>query len=683
MTKIQTISLEFLRHGPAHNQLLSPLTQYLGICGNYGASTVRVPYEHQEFLSRLESLRYGINGGEEAERRQFDLTKTAEDMAEVLASIPGLVSSLGHLARDQVFVTHLDLVLSASELAMLPFELAKVPSGCVGGEGNCLLLQTNLPLCLTRRVRSISGENIVWPNQPRILFIIAQFPNMSVPALEHTQALLKAIDPWVPASDPSMPGDRERKAGKILTILSQATMKEIGEACSENGYTHVHILAHGMENKKLPGSPYGLVLHNSLDKSKMDVVTGEQLASALRPFRRGDARGTGIQENATLPVLVSIAACDSGNVGSVIYNNGASLAHSLHRAGVPVVVASQFPLSKAGSVHVAQVLYGRALWGEDPRITLQHLRSRLHALSTDAHDWASLVAYAAFPENLEDQLKDVQYVQAKRAVDTAMSDIDRFIDKMGGPAQSMDIDMERFDGLFKRVDEAAKRMPTTGEYETEGTGVLASTEKRKAEACFRVSLNTRPDRKWEEFSSRSLVYLQKSLHCYEQAYRESMRASEGIIRKRRSLHWVMTQYLSLRAVLGEPFLRDHWGAAVVSADVDLCSREARGETVAWAHGTLSEIYLILLAYDPNRSDISREEVCEKVLEHAQGLLSVAGYDSFPVYSTERQFRRYIDWWGSDVFASQLDRMGRVRERPWTETGGLLDVATQGVRILTR
>jgi len=188
MTKIHTVSLEFLRHGPAHNQLLSPLTQYLGLCGNYGASTVRVPYEHQEFLSRLKSLRYSIDGGDDVERRQFDLNKAAEDMAEILASVPGLISSLGTVYREGATVIHLDLVLSAAELAMLPFELANVPSGCVGGEGNRLLLQTIIPVCLTRRVRSTSSARIVWPKQPKILFVCAQLPNMSVPAQDHTLA---------------------------------------------------------------------------------------------------------------------------------------------------------------------------------------------------------------------------------------------------------------------------------------------------------------------------------------------------------------------------------------------------------------------------------------------------------------------------------------------------------------
>lgn len=683
MSKIHTVSLEFLRHGPAHNQLLSPLTQYLGLCGNYGASTVRVPYEHQEFLSYLKSLRYSIDEGDDVGRRQSDLNKTAEDMAEILASVPGLISSLGTVCRDGAAVIHLDLVLSAAELAMLPFELAKVPPGCPGGEGNRLLLQTILPVCLTRRVRSTSRDSIVWPKEPKILFIFAQPPNMSVPAHEHTQVLLKAIEPWVPIYDPSRPGDRESKAREILTILPHATMKEIEATCAENDYTHVHILAHGVENRKLPGSPYGLVLHHPLDKSKIDVVTGEQLASALRPLRLKNADVASAPQNSTLPAVVTVAACDSGNVGSVIYNNGASLAHALHQAGIPFVVASQFPLSKSGSVYVAELLYSRMLWGEDPRITLQQLRSKLHALSADTHDWASLVTYAALPDNLEDQLKDMQYAQAKKAIDAALEHVDKCIEKMKDPNRPKNEEMERLYALFKRVDEASRRMPTTGEYETEGKGMLASTEKRKAEAYFRASLNAPSEKNQDDFSFRSLDCLQKSLNYYEQAYRENMRESAGVIRKRRSLHWVMGQYLSVRAVLGEPFLRDHWGAAMVSTNVDLCSQEAHGEVIAWAHGTLAELYLILLAYAPDHVPMEQEEVHGEILGHIHQLLSIVDFDSFAVKSTRRQFKRYIEWWGSEKFVSLLAQKGRVRERAWTEPGGIIDLVNQVVKKLTK
>jgi hypothetical protein len=143
----------------------------------------------------------------------------------------------------------------------------------------------------------------------------------------------------------------------------------------------------------------------------------------------------------------------------------------------------------------------------------------------------------------------------------------------------------------------------------------------------------------------------------------------------------MGQYLSVRAVLGEAFLRDHWGATMVSAQVDL--EEAKGEAVVWPHGTLAELYLILLAYEPEHLPIEPEEIRKKTLDHIQALLSLAGHGSFPVYSTKRQFERYIDWWGQEIFETFLTEEGRVRERSWTEPGGLVELAKQVVGELTR
>ena len=58
MSAIRSIAVELLRHGPPHNQLLSPLTRYLAVCGDHEPVTVTVPHEHRDWLQRLASLRY-------------------------------------------------------------------------------------------------------------------------------------------------------------------------------------------------------------------------------------------------------------------------------------------------------------------------------------------------------------------------------------------------------------------------------------------------------------------------------------------------------------------------------------------------------------------------------------------------------------------------------------------------
>src|SRR6185369_3772851 len=103
------------------------------------------------------------------------------------------------------------------------------------------------------------------------------------------------------------------------------------------------------------------------------------------------------------PAVVTVASCDSGNVGSVVAP-GASIAHQLHEAGIPLVLASQFPLSVRGSAIMTETVYTRLLRGEDPRVLVHDLRQVLHVSCPDTHDWASVVAYAALPADIDKQV---------------------------------------------------------------------------------------------------------------------------------------------------------------------------------------------------------------------------------------------------------------------------------------
>jgi hypothetical protein len=51
MSEIRNVKIELLRAGPAHNQLLSPLTPYLALCGADGPVTVHIPFEHEQLLT--------------------------------------------------------------------------------------------------------------------------------------------------------------------------------------------------------------------------------------------------------------------------------------------------------------------------------------------------------------------------------------------------------------------------------------------------------------------------------------------------------------------------------------------------------------------------------------------------------------------------------------------------------
>lgn len=123
---IRTVKLELLRHGPAHNYLLSPLTQYLALCGNHDAQTVGVGVEHRALLLRIQQMRYEMGPAMAAAA----LREASEEVTRLLASIPSLTAELATSDPEEgKRKIHLRIVLSSSELALLPFELAKAYTG--------------------------------------------------------------------------------------------------------------------------------------------------------------------------------------------------------------------------------------------------------------------------------------------------------------------------------------------------------------------------------------------------------------------------------------------------------------------------------------------------------------------------------------------------------------------------
>src|SRR5581483_4981703 len=104
---MRTVTLEILRHGPPHNQLLSPLTQYLALCGNMPASTLELPFEHAEFLLRFRNLQYK----ESEDARILELQQTARTMSNVLSKVPGLIRELKEYEGGNAEVIHLRLIL--------------------------------------------------------------------------------------------------------------------------------------------------------------------------------------------------------------------------------------------------------------------------------------------------------------------------------------------------------------------------------------------------------------------------------------------------------------------------------------------------------------------------------------------------------------------------------------------
>ena len=676
---MRTLTLELLRHGPAHNQLLSPLTPYLALCENHPAVTLQMPLEHNQLLHRLGALSYQL--GEAS--RSFQLHDTARMLADLLGRIPGLPAAMGRAADSgsdtAQEITHLRLVLSASELALLPFELAMSPPGCPGS-GQPLLLQSQSPVCITRETQRVPETALIWPDETRILCVLASPAGVEpVPALAHLLALRQQIEPWVSQPD---------QLGQHLQVISHASLEAIEAACAATAFTHVHILAHGCEVREGYDTRFGLMLHRAGDpEGEADVVSGERLASALRASRsRNFDSAGGSASSARGPAVVTLARCNSGAVGSVA-GVGASIAHALHQAGIPLVIASQFPLSFGGSVRMVEALYGGLLWGEDPRSVLVDLRRQLHAEFPASHDWASLTAYSSLPANFSAQLADAQIQRAMRSIDIALNQADAVIARLPANAPLAPLQpppsaraakglltltaalpvkveptpdelMDALDQVMLRVRAAKQRLQSSMErhdaLRTRILGLLASTEKREAALAYQRCLRSAEASQRDEQRAAMWAALARARGLYFKCY------------ERERLPYWTTQYLSLTLVLGASGqlaadaaapgrdLAALWNLAEVQALHDLGAPQASQRN--WALGNLIELYVLA----PSIAGLPKRKLAwhDQAASMARSLATGAEEGAFEVFATRRQVQRYLDWFarlGADSAVSTLPK----------------------------
>lgn len=650
---MRQITLELLRHGPAHNQLLSPLTEYIALCENHSAVTFRVPFEHNQMLYRLRALSYQLG----PEARDFQVVDTARVLGKLLGEIPGLTADLNRQgiganasagatpAPEQV--THLRLIVSASELALLPFELATSPNG-FPGTGQPLSLQTQQPICITRETRRVPYEYIRWPRRPRILFAFASPGGYeAVPAQAHLLALREALTPWLALSDDFDDNKRLKLIGERLSVLPDASAESLEQACAENDYTHVHILAHGIEMDTSYDRRFGLALHSTYDANGHEAVSGERLATILRTPRHNQPG------QFTRPAVVTLASCNGGNVGTVT-GVGASIGHALHEAGIPLVVASQYPLSFGGSVMLVKDLYEGLLWGEDPRKLVVGLRRRLHSFFKDTHDWASIVTYASLPPNFDDQLADACIQQSMDSINTALRMSDRVMRVFSAhepdvsAAHADMTDQERHDLLATVQEQVAKAkarlqfaIETYPAKKARILAQLASTEKREAQMLYHSIGGGLLDSLSLD-GMRVVNKLERSRDYYWKTYL-----------MQRSHPWELVQYLSLTLLLQclgrlpKPLERPEQESASLwlTAHVQSLNDAEHGEDSdrAWAYGNLAELYLMAPLVDGLPAVCTSASITATALEAARKIVSLAGSTSFYVFSTRRQILRYIDW----------------------------------------
>ncbi|WP_300443278.1 CHAT domain-containing protein [Zoogloea sp.] len=644
MSDICSVKLEFLRPGPAHNQLLSPLTPYVAVCGDDGSVTVNMPFEHRELLIRLKRLRYE-NGVDPArdEQRQAEVRGMGEAIGQVIGQVPALLSALSSAQSAGEPLVHLRLVLSPSELGMVPFEMAIAPNA-FPGSGSALFLQPRSPITVTREVRRGSPLKLDWNRTPRILFAFASPPGYAeVPAQAHLNALRRAIEPWVEIVDKGQTETRVEKVKAILTVLPDASLEDIRQACADQEYTHVHILAHGTPFNDAGDRRFGVALCGTLDPTSADVVDGTRLAIALTA--RGSSGGT-----PSVPTFVSLATCDSGNIESVL-TPGGSIAHELHMSGIPWVVASQFPLWMRASTMAAEILYKGVLAGEDPRRVLFDLRQRLRANAPGTHDWASIVAYATVPPDFADQVRAFLYKQTRGKAEVQFGRLDTLAKgDMTSPELGDEMAFchrkirELIDSWIREARAsndpvlASERLGMSGALEKR---IAVSFEKQRRALADSKAGKARPDE------------LQRLDDKIQEAYLSAQRFYRQALRKAPTNHWVITQYLALESVRNnrsaapgnawQAPLQPWWQAA---CQISRWSYEASDSSQSldriWAIGTLLELLTLGYVFVPG--DWNGEENRHKARSLADEMVRLIGDNRFPLESTIRQFERYASVW---------------------------------------
>lgn len=109
---------------------------------------------------------------------------------------------------------------------------------------------------------------------------------------------------------------------------------------------------------------------------------------------------------------------------------------------------------------------------------------------------------------------DVEYHQARRAMNVALDHLDREVDRI--MAWPTDVVESAVQVMTDRVTEYSQRLPITGRFSVKGLGLLAASRKRTAEALFRAS------RHLQEGSGSREEVLDRSFDCHDRGERREI-----------------------------------------------------------------------------------------------------------------------------------------------------------------
>jgi hypothetical protein len=596
---ISSTTIEFHRFGGEADSLQKGRA-YIRTCGyQRAADQVEVKIEPKTLRLSLNRLRYGFNRTVELEAQAQQVLRTeAENFLPVSELLP-----VGRSALHQI-----DIVTHASELRAYPFEA--IYADAAAG----YLQSATSGTILTRRIRSEFSYTVPpWPEVPSILFVHAQVDHDLAQSLidEHRRALSEALAPW------GSPADLEKKM--LLLVREIDSVEALKQTRALANFSYIHILAHGArvaeEDMEESETEWGL----RLGRADAAAASPKAIAEALKPIN-------------DLPLVVTLAACDSGAADRPELGNS-SLVETLHRNGIPVVVASQFPLTKPGSVTLTKEFYRPLLSGADVRVALHAarvaLRQEARAVDERRHDWLSLVGYVRLPaEGYSQYLRAFGLRVQLHILEAARKDAERLFEKP--PAQQDEFD--RVEGrLRERIAELLEQeQALVGDQNSalraECAGLLASANKSLAEVRFVQAMRSSEDKARREGLDLSRTALEASLECYSQTYRRDP-----------SKHWHGIQKLALEAALH--------GRIDDPLDLRLVQRVAESACVDekeyWACGTVAEA-ILLGALTPEGFDLAKAKAALNSLQTRSA--TDAKDNGFAARSTRRQLQRYVSWW---------------------------------------
>lgn len=576
--------IEYFRFGDTETGILAPGNHYILAQRDLPVLNVEVKQRQINLMAKLkETLRYD---------EPILTDKKNKAIQEISDFIKTIMVDLERLSSVDSY--QLDVVLNAAELGLLPFELL------LDKEGNPYFAVEEKQWVLTRRIRQNSFEKpFVWPVRPRVLFAYSHGGGRAVPYKDHLYQLDKALEKW---------GGIENK--DVFTLLDNASFDEIEselkKADEKSYYTHVHILAHGKKiGEEIDEIEYGI----ALGKDDTEVAKTESVKELFEAL---------VQK----PLLVSYMICDGANFSNPLTPDKNPVLVT-HKAGVPMVFGSQFPLSMDGSTVVTKNLFRSLFNGDDIRTILHSMRVELYKRGQEYHDWISLVSYLRLPEGYEDFLFKTALEYQMQDLRHIKSETDKFVGKKNIGDDFLNR-MAELKACVRFLEGRLKELQSNKKYEDElleTLGLLGSSYKRIAELYF--IKNKVDGALTEQQATEQKESLDKSINYYKNASEKNL-----------NHHWTLVQFISLDTVTGKKMSdSDAWFAARKAVNISLGKSPN-----SWAYGSLIELLLL----DPNPGADYKERINNAVNQLVK--MSTQEKNDFPMESSWYQINRYREWW---------------------------------------